>query len=77
MPQTNPEIDFGNIDYNPNQFSFQQSKADGMIAGRMLMKDEIIRLIKATNPEPTKAVQKIINLVEEIKVDIYANDSTR
>jgi hypothetical protein len=77
MTQTNPEINFGNTDYNPHQFSFQQSRADGMMAGRMLMKDEVIRLIRATNPEPTKAVQKIINLVEEIKVDIYANDSPR
>jgi hypothetical protein len=77
MSKTNPNIDFGNDDYQPNQFSFQTAKADGMTAGRMLMKDEVLRLIKATNPEPTKAVQKVISLISEIEVDIYANDTTR
>lgn len=64
-------------DYNPNQYSFQQTKADGMMAGRMLMKDEVIRLIKATNPNPTKAIAKALELIEQIKVDTYANDSSR
>lgn len=70
----NPEM---TKDYNPNQYSFQQSKADGMMAGRMLMKDEIIRLIQAINPNPTKAVQKTLEQIQQIKVDLYANDASR
>lgn len=64
-------------DYNPNLYSFQQVKADGIYAGRLLMKDEVLRLIKATNPQPTKAVAKILNIIEKIEVDTYANDSVR
>lgn len=75
--KTNPEIDFGNDDYNPNQFSYQTARQDGIYMGRLLMKDEILRLIKATNPVPTKAVAKILELVEGISPDVYANDSSR
>ena len=64
-------------DYNPNLYTFQQTKADGIYAGRLLMKDEVLRLIRATNPNPTKAVAKIIEIVEKIEVDTYANNSTR
>jgi hypothetical protein len=77
MDKTDPNIDFGNDDYNPHQYSFQTAKQDGMHMGRMLMKDEVLRLIKATNPVPTKAVAKIIELIEEITPDVYANDSSR
>jgi hypothetical protein len=75
--KTNPAIDFGNDDYNPNQFSYQTAKQDGIYMGRLLMRDEVLRLINATNPVPTKAVAKIIELVEGITLDVYANDSTR
>jgi hypothetical protein len=75
--KTDPAIDFGNDDYNPNQFSFQTAKQDGIYMGRLLMRDEILRLITATNPIPTKAVAKIIELVEGITLDVYANDSVR
>jgi hypothetical protein len=75
--KTNPIIDFGNDDYNPHQYSYQTARQDGIYMGRLLMKDEILRLIKATNPVPTKAVAKIIELVEEISLDTYANDSSR
>lgn len=71
--KTNPAIDFGNDDFNPNQFSYQTAQQDGILMGRLLMRDEIIRLIKATNPVPTKAVAKIIELVEELNPDVYAN----
>jgi hypothetical protein len=77
MNKTDPAIDFGNDDYNPNQYSFRQTKQDGIYMGRLLMKDEILRLVKATNPVPTKAVARIIELVEEISPDVYANDSSR
>jgi hypothetical protein len=75
--KTNPAIEFGNDDYNPHQYSYQTAKQDGIYMGRLLMKDEIIRLINATNPVPTKAVAKILELVEGITIDVYANDSTR
>ena len=75
--KTNPAIDFGNDDYNPNQFSYQTAKQDGIYMGRLLMRDEVLRLINATNPVPTKAVAKIIELVEGITLDVYANDSAR
>jgi hypothetical protein len=75
--KTDPAIDFGNDDYNSNQFSYQTARQDGIYMGRLLMRDELLRLIHATNPVPTKAVAKIIDLVEGMKPDVYANDSTR
>lgn len=75
--KTDPAIDFGNDDYNPNQFTYQTAKQDGIYMGRLLMRDEILRLITATNPIPTKAVAKIIELIEGITLDVYANDSSR
>lgn len=75
--KTDPAIDFGNDDYNPNQFTYQTAKQDGIYMGRLLMRDEVLRLINATNPIPTKAVAKIIELIEGITLDVYANDSVR
>jgi hypothetical protein len=75
--KTDPAIDFGNDDYNPNQFTYQTAKQDGIYMGRLLMRDEIVRLINASNPIPTKAVAKILELVKEITLDVYANDSVR
>jgi hypothetical protein len=75
--KTDPAIDFGNDDYNPNQFNYQTAKQDGIYMGRLLMRDEILRLITATNPIPTKAVAKILELVEGMTLDVYANDSVR
>ena len=75
--KTDPAIDFGNDDYNPNQYSYQTARQDGIYMGRLLMRDELLRLIHATNPVPTKAVAKIIDLVEGMKPDVYANDSSR
>ena len=71
--KTDPNIDFGNDDYNSNQYTHQTAKHDGMLVGRMLMRDEILRLIKATNPTPTKAVTKILELVEGLNPDAYAS----
>lgn len=75
--KTNPAIDFGNDDYNPNQYNLQSIREDGIFMGRLLMRDEIIRLIKATNPVPTKAVAKILELVEGLNPDVYANEISR
>jgi hypothetical protein len=75
--KTDPAIDFGNDDYNPNQFTFQTAKQDGIYMGRLLMREEVLRLINATNPVPTKAVAKIIELVEGMNPDVYANNSVR
>jgi hypothetical protein len=70
-------IDFGNDDLNPKQYSFSVAKADGMYMGRMLMRDEVVRLIKATNPTPTKAVAKILELVSDIPIEPPYADSVR
>jgi hypothetical protein len=75
--KTNPAIDFGNDDFNPNQFTYQMAQQDGILMGRLLMRDEIIRLIKATNPVPTKAVAKILELVEGLSADVYASEVSR
>jgi len=75
--KTDPNIEFGTDDYFPNQYNFQTAKQDGILMGRMLMREEILRLIRATNPVPTKAVAKILELVGELNPDVYANDSVR
>jgi hypothetical protein len=45
----------------------------------MLMKNEILSLIKAAYPVPTKAIAKVIEIVDniEIYVDPQYNDSVR
>jgi hypothetical protein len=75
--KTDPAIDFGDDEYNPNQLTYKTAKQDGIYMGRLLMRDEILRLINATNPVPTKAVAKILELVKELSPDVYANDSVR
>jgi hypothetical protein len=75
--KTNPAIEFGNDDFNPKQFSYQTAQQDGILMGRLLMRDEMIRLIRATNPVPTKAVAKILELVEGLNADVYANEVSR
>ena len=80
MPNYNPEqIEFAVMDYNPNQYNFGVAKSDGIHMGRMLMKDEVLRLIKAAYPTPTKAVAIIIDLLEGVQVDTDSRfaDSTR
>jgi hypothetical protein len=80
MPNYNPKpIEFAVMDYNPNQYNFGVAKADGIYMGRMLMKDEVLRLIKAAYPTPTKAVTIILDLIEGVQVDPDSNfsDSVR
>lgn len=71
------EIDLDKSDYNPHQYSFAIAKQDGIYMGRMLMRDEIKRLIKATVPVPTKAVQRVLDLIDTITLEAPANDSVR
>lgn len=75
--KTNPVIDFGNDDYNSNQFSYQTAQQDGILMGRLLMRDEVLRLINATNPVPTKAVVKILDLVKGLNADVYTSQISR
>ena len=75
--KANPAIEFGTDEFNPHQFSYQTAQQDGILMGRLLMRDEIIRLIKATNPVPTKAVAKILELVEGLNADVYASEIAR
>jgi hypothetical protein len=70
MANYNPEpIEFAVMDYNPNQYNFGIAKADGINMGRQMMRDEVLRLIKAAYPQPTKAVTIIIDLIEGVQVD--------
>ena len=62
-------------EYNPNQFTFQQAKGDGIYMGRMLMKSEVLRILKTQ--KQTKALAKALDLIERIEVDPYAADSVR
>lgn len=80
MPNYNPEvIEFAVKDFQPHQYNFGVAKSDGIYMGRMLMKNEILSLIKAAYPVPTKAIARIIEVVEDIEiyVDPQYNDSVR
>jgi hypothetical protein len=80
MANYNPEqIEFTSMDYNPHQYNFGVAKADGIYMGRMLMRDEVLRLIKAAYPAPTKAIKVVIDLVQGVQIDPDSNysDSAR
>lgn len=80
MPNYNPEvIEFAVKDFQPHQYNFGVAKSDGIYMGRMLMKNEILALIKAAYPVPTKAIARIIEVVEDIEiyVDPQYSDSVR
>jgi hypothetical protein len=71
MANYNPEpIEFAVMDYNPNQYNFGVAKSDGIYMGRTLMKDEVLRLIKAAYPQPTKAIKIVIDLIEGVQIDV-------
>ena len=71
MPNYNPEpIEFAVMDYNLTQYNFGVAKADGIYMGRMLMKNEVISIIKAAYPNPTKAIKIVMDLIEEVPVDV-------
>ena len=80
MPNYNPEpLEFAVKDFHPHQYNFSVAKSDGIYMGRMLMKNEILSLIKAAYPVPTKAIAKVIEIVDsiEIYVDPQYNISSR
>jgi hypothetical protein len=80
MPKYSPDvIEFAVSDYNRNQYNFGVAKSDGIHMGRLLMKDEVLRLIKAAYPVQTKAVARIVELIEgvEIESDPRFSDSVR
>ena len=72
MPNYNPEpLEFAVKDFHPHQYNFSVAKSDGIHMGRMLMKNEVLSLIKAAYPVPTKAITKVIEIVDNI--EIYVN----
>jgi hypothetical protein len=80
LPNYNPEvIEFAVKDFQPHQYNFGVAKSDGIYMGRMLMKNEILSLIKAAYPVPTKAIARVLEIVEniEVYVDPQYNDSVR
>jgi len=80
MPNYNPEvIEFAVKDFQPHQYNFGVAKSDGIYMGRMLMKNEVLSLIKAAYPVPTKAIARVIDIVDniEIYVDSQYNNSVR
>jgi hypothetical protein len=80
MPNYNPEpLEFAVKDFHPHQYNFSVAKSDGIYMGRMLMKNEVLSLIKAAYPVPTKAIAKVIDIVDsiEIYVDPQYSDSVR
>jgi hypothetical protein len=80
MPNYNPEpLEFAVKDFHPHQYNFGVAKSVGMYMCRMLMKNEVLSLIKAAYPVPTKAIARIIEVVDniEIYVDPQYSDSVR
>jgi hypothetical protein len=80
MPNYNPEpLEFAVKDFHPHQYNFSVAKSDGIYMGRMLMKNEVLSLIKAAYPVPTKAIARVIEIVDgiEIYVDPQYSDSVR
>lgn len=72
MPVDSPiQIDFDTSDFNPHQYNHGVAKAEGIHMGRQLMKDEVLRLIRAAYPTPTKATKIITDLIEEIPIETH------
>jgi len=78
MPNYSPEfIDFGFKEYNVKEISLSAAKQDGMHMGKLLMKNEILKIIKDKNPNPSKAIQSLIKEISEIPVEPYEPDLVR
>jgi len=70
MPVDSPiQIDFDTSDFNPHQYNHGVAQANGIVIGRRLMKEEVLRLINAAYPTPTKATKIIADLIEGIPVE--------
>lgn len=80
MPTDSPlQIDLDMSDFNPHQYNHGVAQADGIVIGRKLMKEEVLRLINAAYPTPTKATKIITDLIEGVQVEAHArfSDSIR
>lgn len=80
MPTDSPlQIDLDMSDFNPHQYNHGIAQAEGIIIGRKLMKDEVLRLINAAYPTPTKATKIISDLIEgvEVETDSFFSVSSR
>jgi hypothetical protein len=70
MPVDSPiQIDFDTTDFNPHQYNHGVAQANGIVIGRKLMKEEVLRLINAAYPTPTKATKIITDLIEGVQVE--------
>jgi hypothetical protein len=70
MPVNAPlEIDLDMSDFNPHQYNHGVAQAEGIVIGRRLMKEEVLRLINAAYPTPTKATKIITDLIEGIQIE--------
>jgi hypothetical protein len=70
MPTDSPlQIDLDMSDFNPHQYNHGVAQAEGIVIGRKLMKDEVLRLINAAYPSPTKATRIISELIEGVEVE--------
>jgi hypothetical protein len=63
------EIDLDMSDFNPHQYNHGVAQANGIVIGRRLMKEEVLRLINAAYPTPTKATTIITDLIEGIQIE--------
>jgi hypothetical protein len=71
LPNYNPEpLEFAVKDFHPHQYNMSVAKSDGIYMGRWLMKKEILNLISAAYPVPTKAIARIIEIVESIEIEV-------
>ena len=70
MPVHPPiEIDLDMSDFNPHQYNHGVAQAEGIVIGRRLMKEEVLRLINAAYPTATKATKIITDLIEGIQIE--------
>jgi hypothetical protein len=70
MPTNSPlQIDLDMSDFNPHQYNHGVAQAEGITIGRSLMKEEVLRLINAAYPTPTKATKIITDLIEGVQVE--------
>jgi hypothetical protein len=70
MPTDSPlQIDLDMSDFNPHQYNHGVAQAEGIAIGRRLMRQEVLRLIDASYPKPTKATKIISDLIEGIQIE--------
>ena len=70
MPTDSPlKIDLDMSDFNPHQYNHGVAQSEGIAIGRSLMKEEVLRLINAAYPTPTKATKIITDLIEGIQIE--------